>query len=487
MITKYVGRCNGKYKTTLRNPAGEPVTRLIWGDPVHIGDKNARPDYMRARGFNGVVDENELVSEGVLEIYVIDVGQGDSILFRTPDGAWHLIDGGVRNAQQMTKKGAANFLRWKFQDDLGQQKVTLANVFLSHPDSDHFGGLVDVFTGKLYDGRTFPVEIQNYYHNGLPKYEQTPIYGPTTPGTVAAFPNVGFGTKRKGSFISGLLDGKASFQNPPQAFEPSFKEFTDLLPLVTGTVARLSMQDGYVPGYGVGENQVTIKVLGPIVEAFDGNSGLRYLGNDSWTVNGHSLMLLVEYGQARILLAGDLNALSQKLLLSYQVANEFKAEVAKACHHGSEDIYPGFLKAVQSRATVISSGDAEDFAHPRPAILGACGMYGRPSKGVEGEVLPPLVYSTELARSVKLGFAKKVLVRDDPAAPEVFDPVKPKDVKMSAGDWKKARDLPEVPISTDLVYGLINVRTDGQEILCGVMRESGTDFDIKVFQAGVDV
>jgi hypothetical protein len=33
----------------------------------------------------------------------------------------------------------------------------------------------------------------------------------------------------------------------------------------------------------------------------------------------------------------------------------------------------------------------------------------------------------------------------------------------------------------------VNVRTDGEHVLCGTMEESGKDFDVKVFQAGVDV
>jgi hypothetical protein len=46
--------------------------------------------------------------------------------------------------------------------------------------------------------------------------------------------------------------------------------------------------------------------------------------------------------------------------------------------------------------------------------------------------------------------------------------------------------LERTPFSTDLVYGLVNVRTDGVHILCATMEEQGTDFDVKVFKAGVD-
>ena len=42
------------------------------------------------------------------------------------------------------------------------------------------------------------------------------------------------------------------------------------------------------------------------------------------------------------------------------------------------------------------------------------------------------------------------------------------------------------PVATRFVYGLVNVRTDGQLIMCATMLEKGNDFDVKVFRAGVD-
>lgn len=57
-------------------------------------------------------------------------------------------------------------------------------------------------------------------------------------------------------------------------------------------------------------------------------------------------MLRLDYGNARILLTGDLNSKSQELLLSYQAETEFTVDVAKACHHGSEDLDISFLRAM---------------------------------------------------------------------------------------------------------------------------------------------
>jgi len=162
MSLKYVGKCKGRYKTTLKDQTGEPLTALIWGDPVRIEQEGSENAIMHARGHSGYVDTNDLVDEGLLEIYVIDVGQGDGILFRTPDNKWHLMDGGAPAHLQMTKKGTANFLRWKFQEDLGIQTVSLENIYLSHPDEDHYGGLIDVLKGNLYDRKSFPVAVENF-------------------------------------------------------------------------------------------------------------------------------------------------------------------------------------------------------------------------------------------------------------------------------------------------------------------------------------
>jgi hypothetical protein len=43
--------------------------------------------------------------------------------------------------------------------------------------------------------------------------------------------------------------------------------------------------------------------------------------------------------------------------------------------------------------------------------MGASARYGREATGPHGEILPSLVYSTELARSVKLAYAASVRVQ----------------------------------------------------------------------------
>ncbi len=75
-----------------------------------------------------------------LEVTVIDVGQGDAILIETPAGHDVLIDGGPGPA---VLRGLSAELPWRDR--------SLDLVILTHPQTDHFTGLVDVLA--RYDVR----------------------------------------------------------------------------------------------------------------------------------------------------------------------------------------------------------------------------------------------------------------------------------------------------------------------------------------------
>ena len=70
--------------------------------------------------------------DGRLHVYFLDVGQGDAILMRAPDGRKVLIDGGPSPAALLSEIGAL-LPFWDRRLDL---------VVLTHPDGDHMTGLV---------------------------------------------------------------------------------------------------------------------------------------------------------------------------------------------------------------------------------------------------------------------------------------------------------------------------------------------------------
>lgn len=492
-MKRFINDCHGKFTTALKSDSNATLGYMLWGDAVETLGADQQGWTLVRTGRNQSPSQNAWVltdclsepsDSGLLELYVIDVGQGDGVLFRTPDDKWHVVDAGVSNAMQMTKKGAANFIRWKFQNDLGRPGVDLESVMISHPDFDHYGGMLDLLSGRLYDGRQFPVSVQNFWHSGMGRFASGDRLGRLSPGQVAALPFPHYGVRTDGKFIVELLDGQGHFAAPPRPLDSSFASLANLVATVPQNVARVDASMSYLPGYGEGNSSgVAIRLLGPIIEDLGaGRVGMRYLGNDEGkTRNGHSVVMRLDYGRARLLLTGDLNTDSQRLLLSYHASTEFAADVVKGCHHGSDDVDLRFVRAMAARATVISSGDNEDYAHPRPRVMGASARFGRDSQSVlRDELMPPLIYSTELARSVKLDYAASI--REKGTSKALLQAsnaeVKPSDSKY--------RPLDRTPISTDLIYGLVNVRTDGDRILCATMREQGSEFDIQVFRAGVE-
>src|SRR3954469_3029923 len=188
-MVRFINEVQGKFKLPLKDDNGEAILHLLWGDHAEVVATSGDNTRIKARAAEGWVPTTALGDEGLLELYVIDVGQGDGILMRTPDDLWHVIDAGVTNEKQMTKKGAANFIRWKFQDDLRRPGVDIENAILTHPDADHYGGFVDLLAGKVQQPeRTFPVAVQNFYHSGLARWAEAPAIGAMTAGAVAALP-----------------------------------------------------------------------------------------------------------------------------------------------------------------------------------------------------------------------------------------------------------------------------------------------------------
>lgn len=72
--------------------------------------------------------------EGDLRVHFVDVGQGDGMIVELPDGAVMLIDGGNENFDSRSA-----LLR--YANALGVKKFDY--ILLTHPDSDHAGGLDD--------------------------------------------------------------------------------------------------------------------------------------------------------------------------------------------------------------------------------------------------------------------------------------------------------------------------------------------------------
>jgi competence protein ComEC len=87
--------------------------------------------------------------------------------------------------------------------------------------------------------------------------------------------------------------------------------------------------------------------------------------------NEASLVLLVTYGNVRILLTGDAEAGEEDWLVR-RYGDALRADVLKVGHHGSAtSTTPAFLAAVSPRVALVSVGVANDYGHPSAAVMQA--------------------------------------------------------------------------------------------------------------------
>jgi beta-lactamase superfamily II metal-dependent hydrolase len=473
----------------------EELLHLLWGDHLDVVQAGAARTEVKARGKQGFVDNGKIGDESLLEVYIIDVGQGDGILIRTPDDRHVLIDGGYKRSSQPTGKNGADFVDWKFAKDYGLQQIRIDAMLTSHNDADHYGGLWDLLNvSQNFELDAQDVRVEAFYHAGV-SWWTNPANGTRWLGTKSA----------DGKFLTQLLrDRDHAVASLAAGAVPKLQgEWAQFIATVVQTttragtptpIQRLSHLDVHLPGFDGANGGAAIRVLAPVEKSVGGQPALRsYAAAADKNTNGNSLLLRLDYGRSRILLTGDLNLSSQRALLEDYVGQriEFQCDVAKACHHGSEDVSYEFLSAMRPGVTVISSGDNEGHDHPRPSIVAASATTGY-VEIKDDTLVTPLVYSTELARSINLGKPAKVTI-----APAAGDP--PGDTVLQgaglarvtvdakvtkAGDVNPttvAKKLDRTYIVAGLIYGLVNVRTDGETLLCATLNEKDNTWQIKTF------
>jgi hypothetical protein len=275
------------WRTSTGTGSSNKVYDLLWGDELQIvygSSLNGRVS-ARARGWTGWIDESWLSDEPLLELYFIDVGQGDGVLIRTPDGRHILIDGGYTRAKQPLGKSAADFVDWKFFRDYGQSRVVLDAMIASHCDADHYGGLWDLLSDHP-DARAEMdcdgCDVAAFHHAGVSWWRDNGRRG--------------LGPKQNG-FLTRLLDDRASLVAgvQPDAAPELQGEWSQFLTHVAASPAqieRLGVPAGdaaarYVPRFAPDDSTATLRVLAPVVHTLPGGPAVRSLGSDSQNTNGH--------------------------------------------------------------------------------------------------------------------------------------------------------------------------------------------------------
>lgn len=371
------------YELVENNEGKKPINRILLG--TYVGIKEKSGDYYRVAtaGPDGWIHKDDLSDDMGLKVFYLDVGQGDGVLLEI--GKYKmLIDAGPASNMH------AYLTKWQYTYLLkNNQKVHIDYLFISHFDLDHYKGFIKILQNK---GFTFGT----IYHAGILKFaDKGNPYNSGLGNTV-----VKDGIKYLGKIFDNLVN-----HNETAAFNRDVSNFMEELSAAAkqGRVKKTKrLKAGDIPVDEMIEGKkFRIEVLGPFTEKVNNKHHFVFWKDEGKTINGHSLVLKISFGSRTFLFGGDLNTFSEDYLMSKYASNPpFEVDVAKSCHHGSSDFSEKFMKLVNPYATIISSGDNESFSHPRADAIGCAGKY---SKGGR-----PLVYSTELARSVNLN-TKEVL------------------------------------------------------------------------------
>lgn len=421
---------------------------------VTEGKKEVEYIKVRARGVDGFLKEDDLQADRILEVNFVDVGQGDGCHIVTPDDKHFIIDAGASDNMY-------RFLKWRFNLQKSKSAPPPFTVIVSHSDADHYKGFGKIFGITKNSMQQF--KINTIYHNGMVEVSGTE---PDSLGSIV--------TKNGQNYVTDLCDTDAEYKKRNQSVA---KPGIYITTMNKSSAPKQSLRLGSNPLYV--KNNMKMEVIGPVAEKVNGKDALPVFCDDKGkTKNGHSVVIKLTIGNLRLLLGGDLNTESEYRLL-HHFSNEdiadiksqledkslsdtkrkdleskleaaiikarkvLEVDIAKSCHHGSPDFTSEFLRALNPIATVISSGDDEPHTHPRPDTLGTIGKHSRGERS--------LIFSTELARSGKefLEVAK-------------FDTAKKRERVVT-------------------VYGMINVRTDGEKVIIAQKLErpaSGRNWDI---------
>jgi competence protein ComEC len=256
---------------------------------------------------------------GKVEIRILDIGQGNAVLVRTPERHALLFDGGPADCDLAGQLHA-----------LGVRELDL--VVISHPHADHFAGLLRSLAG---------VEVRTLV-------DHVKVVPPTRPAA------------------SNLVQEAAQASSMSDHGEEA-SEYLELRRRLAEDGCRYALA---VTGSKVEVDGVKVRFFAPtaplvLVDSADpwADRGDAPTGDE---LNRASLVAVVSVEEADVLLPGDAEA---EVLGVYGLP---PTEVVVVPHHGSRGaVSTRLLEALGARAAVISVGEGNSFGHPYAGTLSA--------------------------------------------------------------------------------------------------------------------
>ena len=270
-------------------------------------------------------------SGGELQVHVLDVGQGDSILIVSPAGKSVLIDAGDFGKDKVVR------------DALKRYNVSHLDYFVAtHAHADHIGGAAEVLKS---------VKADNVIDNGLaPEGFEEPKQASNRGAKGAG----GKGARPAPTPKPAVL--------PRGAQLPTIKAYTEYLDAIKQSGAqRTTATPGAKIDLGGG---AFLTVLAPVPPPFTEDQ-LRGGGN---VPNANSVVLRLTYGSFSMLLMGDAEAQTEDRII--RGGAELQSNVIKIAHHGSKyATTDDLIKRVKPSAAIISDGEYNRYGQPAADVL----------------------------------------------------------------------------------------------------------------------
>ncbi|MBP3878965.1 MAG: DNA internalization-related competence protein ComEC/Rec2 [Lachnospiraceae bacterium] len=255
-----------------------------------------------------------------LEIHMLDIGQGDSIVVEMPGGQNILIDGGSTTVSDVGRYRILPFLKYE-----GIRKLDY--IFVTHTDLDHINGIMELFD-MMADGTT--------------SLRADTLVMPYLREKGEAWEELCAKAEKAGMRVIRVRAGDAFHFYADNAVKNN---------AAGGTQARAA--EGGLP-------DVSLTILGPDP------------GRETAPVNANAqcIVAAMTFGKFDCLLTGDVVEEGEENLLGILERTGREFEVLKVAHHGSKYSTPEkLLQIIRPDLCLISAGRYNRYGHPHAELL----------------------------------------------------------------------------------------------------------------------
>jgi hypothetical protein len=300
-----------------------------------------------------------------LSVYVFNVGQGDNVLLRLPNGHYGIIDFYYEAGLNLHEPPALTYLKRVRERLRPEIPLPIAFIYLTHPDGDHIKGakqLLDWISDKKNNVQfgnlwLWPGEILD---DLIDRYDEF------------AYSTSQSNSTRRASEVKRQIRAVLNFRD---SIDEDYVQYLAEIRKVTEDV-------------GGGIKAVTVAPLGTHVKKFNKKSQRAFV---KWTTSGKkgqvppknllsSILMLIYQDDLRLLFGGDtLLRVWEDCHRNYyrhkhnKDHGDLKGDFVKASHHGSKHsssltLWPKILSP--NAHVSISAGKRKNYGHPHRETIG---------------------------------------------------------------------------------------------------------------------